>query len=367
MSESKPRLHKFVTIKDVAAYAGVSPKTVSNAVNDWPYMREETRQKVKEAIRALGYRPSHLARGLVTGRTGTIGLVLPDISNPFFGSAVRGIEDVLYHAGYSIYLCNTDEDLHKEQSYLDKLFGQGVDALIVWGSRLNSSELFNHISNDLPLVMVDCVTQEGGFNHTSLTVDSLGGAEVATAHLIRQGHRQIAHLAGPSQRPTAGLRIQGYRQALQAAGIPFDFKLVVEGKPTIRGGYNAACQLLEHQKPAALFCYNDLMAIGAMAAAQQYELNIPHELALVGFDDIVLASLVEPALTTMRIAQYDLGKLVGELLLERLHNQEKPTKNVLYPTELVVRGSCGAKRFSRKQKQTLLQNLVDTVSVDLPN
>jgi len=364
MARGKCRERNGVTLRDVATHAGVSPKTVSNVINNWPYVTPETRQKVQQAISALGYRPSTLARSLVTGRTSTVGIVLPDISNPFFGQAIRGCEDVLYAAGYSIILCNTDEDLEKERRYLDLLIGRQVDALILWGSRAASDTLASWLG-DIPMVTVDCAGQPERANATCIDVDNVGGALAATRHLVGRGHRRVAHLAGPSQRLTAQRRLAGYQEALREAGLPYDPALVTEGLPSIRGGYRAAIQLLQAQKPTALFCYNDLMAVGAMVACRHLGLSIPRDLALVGFDDIVLSSLVVPALTTMRIAQYELGKLASELVLERLRAAAMPAKTVLFPVQLQVRNSCGSRRLSKRQMRDILENLVTSIAVDL--
>ncbi len=357
---------KSITLKDVAALAGVSPKTVSNVINDWPYVTDETRQRVRAAIDTLGYRPSQLARSLVTGNTKTIGLVLPDISNPFFSHAVRGCEDVLSNANYNLFLSNTDEDPQKESNYLNMLFSRAVDGVIVWGSRSQFTELISHVGEEMPLVIVDCPNPIEGSKVTCVNVDSLGGARIATEHLVRAGYRSIAHVAGPTQRPTAQLRLQGYKEGLHKTGISFKPELVIEGMPTIRGGYFTTCQLLSNVRPQAIFAYNDLMAIGAIVAAQQLNLSVPRDIAVVGFDDIILASLIEPTLTTIRIPQYELGKLVGELLLERIMNHNLPQKMINFPVALQIRRSCGSRRFTKKQKQLLLQNLVSSVSADLP-
>ena len=363
----KERGSKVVTLADVARHAGVSAKTVSNVVNDWPYVSEEMRQKVKAAINELGYRPSALARSLATGRSNTIGVVLPDISNPFFGQAVRGCEDALNEAGYSIFLCNTDESIAKERYYLETLSGRGVDGLILWGSRAVGASLAEVVANGMPLITVDS-SAEGFYNNaTYVTVDNARGATLATRHLIKQGRRRIGHLAGPALRQTAMRRKAGYRDALAEAGLPYDPCLVIDGAPSIRGGYRAAIQLLKTRRPDALFCYNDLMAVGAGVACRQLDLSIPRDVALVGFDDIVIAALVTPALTTVRIAQYELGKLTSQLLLERLQNKNLPPKSVLVPVELQVRNSSGGRRLSRKQMSDLLENLVSSLAVDLPD
>ncbi len=183
-------------------------------------------------------------------------------------------------------------------------------------------------------------------NTTIIDIDNVGGAQMAVEHLISLGHTRIAHLGGPTQRLAADHRLQGYRQALENAGILYDESLVLRCSPSIRGGLEFAMTILQEKKPSALFCYNDLMAVGAMVACRQLDLNIPRDVAVVGFDDIAIASLVEPALTTVRVRQYDMGKLASELLLERLSGKEGSQDVVKFPVELIIRNSCGDRRMS---------------------
>ncbi|MCC6169372.1 MAG: LacI family DNA-binding transcriptional regulator [Caldilineaceae bacterium] len=369
--ERIPRRKQRVTLRDVAQHAGVSPKTVSNVLNDWPYVTDETRAKVQASIEALGYRQSILAAGLRSGRTKTIGVVIPDITNPFFGQVVRGCEDVLYAAGYSIFLCNTNEDAVKERAYLDSLVSRGVDGLLLFGARADSAALAALVPGDLPIVAEDSPAHD--LNTTVIEIDNRGGAALATRHLLESGHRRIAHLGGPSERAAATGRQEGYRQALESAGIGYDPALVVRCRPTLRGGYHAALHLLGRHigqhigepPPTALFCYNDLMAVGAMVACRRLGLTIPGDLALVGFDDIAIASLVTPILTTVRVQQYQLGRLASDLLLQRLAGSGDVASQVKFPVELIVRGSCGARQISPEQITGMLEHLLDSDLVDL--
>ncbi len=175
MKQTRP-----ATLKDVAAYAKVSIKTVSNVVNEWPYITDETRQKVLDAIQAVGYRPNQAARSLVTGKTRTIGVLIPDIANPFFGAAMRGCEDFLFQGGYSLLLSNTNEDLSRERNNLELLLSRGVDALLLWGSRMGCEELEEIIGPRLPLVTVELSTEPRRPNHANINIDNQRGAELAT-------------------------------------------------------------------------------------------------------------------------------------------------------------------------------------------
>ncbi|MDQ3248090.1 MAG: LacI family transcriptional regulator [Chloroflexota bacterium] len=366
---NQPR-KKRITLRDVALVAHVSQKTVSNVINDWPFVSSDTRERVQRALVATGYRPSQIARSLVTGRTRTIGIIVPDIANPFFSAAFRGCEDALSLHHYSVFLCNTDEKLDKEKYYLESLVNRGVDGLILWGSRADHDVLAACVGDDLPVVVVDGNTQTGPAQFTAIQFDNRGGAEEIVGHLINSGRRRIAHLSGASYRLPAQARLSGYRQALDAANLAFDPALIVEDSPTLAGGYSAMLKLL-HRSPAqelpdALFCYNDLMAIGAMAAAEELNLKIPADLAVVGFDDIAPAALVTPMLTTVRIAQYDLGQFAVAELTRRLQDPALPPRVIDYPLELKIRHSCGTRRISSEERRLMLRQLATSAAAGLP-
>ncbi len=355
---------RSVTMTDVAAYAGVSMKTVSNVINGWPYVTDETRQKVLDAISAVGYRPNRMARSLVTGETRTIGVVVPDVSNLFFGAVIRGCEDRLYEHGYSIFLCNTSEDVERERYYLDQLLSRGVDGLILWGTRICCSELEEIVGHTLPLITVELGEEPTGSNHTCINVDDQGGAFAATTHLLAEGYRRIAHLAGPMDRVTSERRLLGYTQALAAAGVTPPGDWIISDRPSVQGGFHAAQRLIEEAQPDAIFCYNDLMALGVLLAARHLGLQVPEDLAVAGFDDIETASMVEPPLTTVRIPQYKLGRLTGEVLLARLQGDEPVEKSILVPVDLQIRGSSSRRLLTEEQRQTTLERLVASFSAE---
>lgn len=363
MLRRNSRQKKKVTLRDVAEYAGVSPKTVSNVVNHWPYITDETRQKVQKAIDELGYRPDSLATSLRTGRTKTIGVVIPDITNPFFGQVVRGCEDVLYAAGYNIFLCNTSEDQRKEQGYLAMLVDRGVDGLLLFGARSDAKTLSAIVHDTIPIVAEDCPVPHA--NTTVIDIENVVGARLATEHLIAEGHTRIGHLGGPLQRTAAEKRMQGYQQALEHAGIAYDRSLIYQCTPSLRGGFRSALRMLQEQKPTALFCYNDLIAVGALIAARQLGFRVPTNLAIVGFDDIALASLVEPALTTIRVRQYLMGRTASELLLERLSGAESPADSFSIPVELVIRSSSHALDHDPSQETAWLEYLLSSDLAEL--
>jgi LacI family transcriptional regulator len=345
-------------MSDVAAQAGVSIKTVSNVINDWPYVADETRQKVLEAVEAVGYRPNQMARSLVTGETKTVGVLVPDISNPFFGAAICGIEDVLFEGEYSIFLCNTNEDSERERHHLDQLLSRGVDGLVLWGLRICREELEEIVGNESALVTISLRGRPMRPNHTCIDIDHFDGAKMATQHLIDQGYRRIAHVSGPPDRVPSQLRFEGYEAALKAARLTPEPGLIDSGRPTIEGGFRAAKRLLLEQRPDAIFSYNDLIAVGALLAAKHLGVQVPQYLGIVGFDDLVISSLVEPPLTTVRIRQYELGRLAGQMILDHLQHEEPNRASIRYPVELRIRASSDRGLFAAPQRESMLEDLI---------
>jgi DNA-binding LacI/PurR family transcriptional regulator len=361
---------KRITLRDVALRAQVSVKTVSNVINDWPFVSDETRTRVQHALTETGYRPSHVARSLVTGRTRTVGIIVPDISNPFFSTAFRGCEDGLSAHQYSVFLCNTDEDLEKERYYLESLVNRGVDGLILWGLRADDGLLAEAVGEDVPVVAIDGSAQQGLARSTIVRLDNLGAAERIVCHLIQHGRRRIAHIVGASHRLTAQERLRGYRRALEGAGLTLDPALLSEDSPSIAGGYMATLKLLQQLPndgaPDGIFCYNDLMAIGAVAALEEMDRHVPDDIAVVGFDDIGPAALVTPMLTTIHVPQYELGQFAAEELMCRIKQPEQTQRVIEYPLELKIRQSCGAQRISSEDRRTMLRQLATAAGVGLP-
>ncbi|WP_028922600.1 LacI family DNA-binding transcriptional regulator [Pseudonocardia acaciae] len=332
-----PRNKAAVSIRDVAAAAGVSVATVSRVLSPASadiVVREETRDRVVRAINELGYRPNDLARALLQQRTSTIGLVLPDISNPYYPPLVRGVEDAASQLGYRVVLCNTDRDPAKTAAYLDTLVKARVDGVIVAGGNL--SELPGHPrvfeTYRTKLVMVG----RHGLAHPSVRVDNTAATEDATAHLIGLGHRGIAFLGGPEGSSTAQDRLLGHRRAMAAAALPTAERVAGFDE---HGGYDAARSLLTGTPPTALLCANDRMAFGAYAALADAGLAVPADVSVVGFDDVPMASYVRPTLTTVAVPTYELGRAAMRLLQDALDGSAA-TEPVLLPTRLVHRASC---------------------------
>lgn len=334
-------MNKRVNIADVARAAGVSAQTVSRALNNKGEIRPETRDGILAVVERLGYRPNTLARGLVTQKTSTLGLVVPDIANPFFSEVTRGAEETAHRAGYSLLLCNTREDPAREIEALHTLEAQRVDGIVLCSSRL-SEETFRTLMARLPaVVLVNRESTEGALK--SVCVDDEAGARCATRHLLRSGRRAIAFLAGSPASQSGQRRAQGYQRALSEAGVPGDPALRVACAPQLEGGYNTAQQLLVSRPDVdALLCYNDLVAVGALQACAALGRRVPEDVAVVGFDDILLAGLVTPPLTTLRSDKRALGAEAVRLLLRRLAGCTEDCENVVLQPELIVRASAPA-------------------------
>lgn len=331
-----------VTIADVARKAGVSMMTVSRVINHKEGVSEATRLEIEEIIRKLGYRPNIVARGLATQRTGTIGLVVPDISNPFFSGVARGVEKTAFAEDYSILVCNTEEDPQRELDVLELLLEKWVDGLVLCSSRLEQRRL-KAILTQYPAAVLVNNQLEGKVIPPSIGCvyinDKVGG-KMAVNHLIHRGHKVIGFLSGPTVSQSSRWRGEGYRNALLGAGLPYRPELVLPCAPTVEGGQMAAIRLMNaNPDMTALFCYNDLVAVGVIQACHERGKAIPDDLAIVGYDDIILAPLVTPALTTCRVEREELGRLATCLLLERLGGRsEQNVKTILEP-ELIVRAS----------------------------
>jgi LacI family transcriptional regulator len=330
-------MYQRVTIADVAREAQVSLMTVSRVINDKEGISDSTRQRVQEVIDRLGYRPSKIARGLATQRTGTLGLVVPDNSNPFFSEVARGVEHAAYAEDYNVFLCNTEEDTEREKAVLESLAEKRVDGLLLCSPRLDDEDLLIAIKYFPATVLINRVLP--GSATAALRLDNQGGAKHGVQHLLQRGHRAIGFLAGPHKSFGGQKRAVGYQEALEEFGIPYNAAWVQHCTPMVHGGQDAAIDLLSRNPElTALFCFNDLVAIGALKACAQLGRSVPDDIAIVGFDDIPLASLVTPALTTFHVSRYELGRRAAEHLLAQINGQTNHTDTVI-PVELVIRAS----------------------------
>lgn len=326
------------TIHQVAERAGVSSTTVSHVINNTRYVSPETRERVLRAMEELNYRPNVLARSLRRGETRTLGLILPDSANPFFAEVARALEFAAFRAGYNVIFGNSENDLEKEQVYVDVLVTKQVDGLIFMATGDRSQSLETLVRGGLPVVVVD--RQLSALEVDTVLTDNLQGGLLATRYLIASGHRRIGCITGPSHLTPSAQRVIGYRQALQEAGLEVDEVLMVRGDFHPRSGYEAARRLLEqHPLPTALFACNDMMAIGALRALAEAGLRVPEDCSIVGYDDIELASYAAPPLTTVRQDKVAIAEAALRLVLERINQPELPARCETLPVELVERQS----------------------------
>jgi LacI family transcriptional regulator len=328
------------TIVDVAREAGVSTMTVSRVINDRDDVSTTTRQRVLDAVERLGYRPSGIARGLATRHTGTLGLVVPDIANPFFAEVARGVEQVAYARGYNVFLCNTDEDPFRELDVLGSLEEKRVDGIVLCSSRLTGEDLQMVVGAYPAVVLVNRRASWPGQQVSAVLVDDVMGGHLAVAHLLDRGHRMIGFLSGPAGSHSGQERLAGYVAEMASVGLAPEQGWVEPGAPTAEQGCAAALRLLRsHPELTALICYNDLVAVGVLRACRELGRRVPGDLALVGFDDIPAAALVTPALTTCRIPRHELGAKAMGLLLDQICGETVPGGEVVLEPELVVRAS----------------------------
>jgi LacI family transcriptional regulator len=338
-----------VTIQDVAARSGVSISTVSRVVTGAVAVEPATAERVREAIADLGYRPNLLARSFRRRVTHTIGLLVPDNSNPFFAELARTIENAGFAEGYSVILCNSDLSEVKQETYIDVLLANRVDGLILASSGLiptvGSHDAVGRILDaGAPCVVVD--RDLGKTPVDQVLVDNDQGGYLAGAHLIALGHRRVACLVGPSDlTPSAG-RIAGFQRALADAGLAVAAEGLVRGNGRPDGGAAAAQQLLERGIVAAgdvtaIFAFNDQMAIGAIGALQRAGHRVPEDISVLGFDDIPQSAAIFPALTTIAQPIEEMGTIGVRLLLNRIARRDAPCQRVQLSTRLVVRESTG--------------------------
>jgi LacI family transcriptional regulator len=337
-----------ITIKHIASRAGVSLGTVSNVINGNVPVRPAMLRRVKEAIRSLGYQPSLLARGLRQNRTSMIGMVIPDITNPFFPAVVRGVEDVAFQSSFRLMLCNTDNDSSKEKSYFRDLQSYRSAGLILIPSEHGDlSAVMDFKSADVPVVCLD--RRPDDWMGDSVTADNTAGVFAATDYLIKLGHRAIAMIIGSLHLPNAVARMEGFYSALRKARIEINQEYLQEGRFDRISGYEKMRVLLDQRPlPTAVVCGNDLIALGVLSALREAGMRCPQDVSVVGFDDIEVSELTEPSLTTVFQPGYQMGAQGAALLLKRLQGSKSPAQNIILPTELKIRHSVAAPRNSSR-------------------
>ena len=334
-----------LTLEKIAALAGVSRSTVSRVINDQVNVRPEVRERVQQVIVETGYQPNQAARSLASKRSTILGLVIPRnvqsvFADPYFPRLIQGISLVCNENDYvlSLFLFHTEDE---ENKIYPRVLNQGfVDGVIIT-SMVSGDTLLDQLKDsDMPFVAIGRTADMPDVSYVD--VDNVGGATTAVTHLINLGYKHIATIAGPADVRAAIDRLQGYTTALTVRGLQIDPDLIVRGDFSEASGYAAMQQLLSHS-PDAVFAASDAMAQGALRALREAQIGVPDTIAIVGFDDLTLAALEKPALTTVRQPIQRVGKLAAENLLDMLQNGVDPPRRLLLPTELVIRDSCGKK------------------------
>lgn len=333
-----------VTLRDVGKRAGVSAMTVSRVINGREGVDIETQRRVEAAIEALDYVPNRVARGLISQKTATIGLIVPDVVNPFFSPVLRGAELTARKAGYRLLVCNSEGDLRLEREYVEDLVAHRVDGLLLAPAMdISRHCVFPLLRRGFPVVLIDRALPD--LDCDLVVADSASGAKRLVEHLIAVGHRDIAHISDADDTSTGQERHRGYAEALAAAGIPYRDELVFRTTVDRIGGYRATQQVLSLRPlPTAIFTVNNMTAVGAMQALRETHLSVPEDMALVCFDDVEHLAVVSPFLTVVDQPAETFGSLGAQLLLERISGKAgNRTRRIVLQTDLIVRTSCGAK------------------------
>lgn len=334
------------TIQDVAAYAGVSAMTVSRVLNSPERVAASTRARVIAAIKTLGYTPNALARGL-KGATRTLALVIPDVSNPFFTQIIHGAEEVARRHGYTIFLGNTDGSVENEHEYLRKMLSHRIDGLLIVPMGQPSKAALEQVrAKGVPFVLID--VKVPGLAADLVVSDNEKSASRLTEHLVNLGHQRIAFISGLNSLSTIAEREQGYKATLERRNLNFNPDYLVSTNFTPEAGYKAINALLAlAQPPTALVVSTNVLSVGVMQALRSARLRVPDDVALVCFEDIELASALQPFLTVMAQPGRKFGQLGAEFLLDRISAPTQPFQVKVLPSAFIVRVSCGSQASTR--------------------
>ncbi|ATJ83587.1 substrate-binding domain-containing protein [Halomonas beimenensis] len=326
----------MVTITDVAKAAGVSVSTVSHVLNGTRFVKEETRARVRAAVERLDYTPSSSAQSLKKHMTHTVGMLVTSSANPYFAEVVSRLESSLYAAGFNLMLCNSGRDIDKQRSYIRTLKGKRIDGLLVLESVMSPAYRELLASCPFPVVLLDM--EAPGL--ASVSDDSEQGGYLATSHMIAQGHRAIGCITGPAEHHQSSRRYRGFSRALREAGIALDPDWVFPGNLEVDGGEAAIRRLCRgERRPTALFAFNDLSALGAISQATRQGLSVPDDLSVIGYDDIEIARLLIPALTTVRQQTDTMCREACRLITSAIAARVPVSEHLRIPPELIVRDS----------------------------
>lgn len=329
------------TITEIAKVAGVSIATVSRVLNKSSHpISEATRQRILKLAEEMDYQPNLVARSLRLDSTNTVGIIVESLLSPFIPPIITGIQETLKPAGYMSFILNTNENPEIEVESINALNHRQIDGIIFVATWDRSPTLVEGLTGK-PYVFVHRHFET--YTQNSVLVDERWGAGLAVRHLAELGHQRIAFIAGPQDWDASIFRLQGYQEALQAAGLPYDARLVVDGSWEIEGGVQAVEELLQRGRlPTAIFAANDPLALGAIYALQDHCIRVPEDVAVVGYDDREFASLVRPAITTITLPCFDMGVAAAKLILKMMKGEIKSSKPVQVRGRLITRESCGA-------------------------
>lgn len=328
----------MTTIRQVADKANVSPTTVSHVINQTRFVAPETEERVRKAMLDLNYSPNIIARSLRRGETKTIGLIIPDSANPFFAEYARYLEESAFHMGYSLILCNSNDNIEKEHRYTDVLLNKQVDGIIFLPTGDDKQSVQTLINRHMPVVLVDRILEN--IDVDAVITNNYQSGYLATRYLIENGHKRISIIRGPAEISLSVQRLKGYMKAMKEAGLDVSPGMQTSGDFQIESGYEAAKILMNQSPlPTAIFACNDLMAIGAMKGVREAGFLVPGDISLVGHDNIELTTYFQPALTTISQPIEELACKAIDLLLERIKQPDLPARQVVLPNKLVIRQS----------------------------
>ncbi|RXZ82891.1 LacI family transcriptional regulator [Paenibacillaceae bacterium] len=330
---------KTTTIYDIAKEAGVSIATVSNAINGKGKVGKKKRDEIFQVMERLKYQPSVIASALMGKKTYTLGLLIPDVSNPFFSEIARSVEDLAHSAGYSVIVCSTDNRDERVEKYIQLLEQKSVDGILI-GTGMENPEILVQLSEkSLPIVMI--AREAAAISVHSVLTDDFKGGALAAGHLLQLGHSRMAILSENIKVSSSNERVKGFEFALFEAGVPMDNKQLISCDSSIKDGKRAALELIrgEGLRPSAIFCCNDLLAIGALQAAKEEGVRVPEQLSIIGFDNTILSTVTDPALTTIAQPMDHMVKLAFDLLIASPESGDTIKQRIVMQPELIIRES----------------------------
>src|ERR1700733_7313365 len=347
--DERKKPSKSASIYDVARESGASVFTVSAVVNKKSHVGKKLRERVESAIRKLNYRPNLVARSLAKQRTHTIGMIVPDIANPFFPMVVRGAEDAAQKHGYNLLLCNSDDNLDKEERAIELLLSKRVDGILLTKAAEDFRPSLRQMIKEVGIPFVLVMRTYPKLTKDAVITDDYRGAYDAVSHLARSGRKRIGLISGPLKVSNAMARWEGFRDALKAEGLPYSSSLVIEGDYRIESGFRAGHALLSHH-PDGIYVANHLMTVGLLKAAEEIGLRCPEDFGLVSFDDYPWLDVFRPRLTTVELPKHQLGIEAAELLLRRISGDRSKAEVKKLQPELRIRESCGFSLLTAREK-----------------